>query len=41
MTMLARTMRVYHFGEARYEEQDTVVVRLLAERGANIPRGDR
>lgn len=41
MTMLARTMRCYHFDEGRYEEQDTVVVRLLAERGANIPRGDR
>ena len=41
MTMLARAMRFDHFAEGRYEEQDKVVARLLAERDANIPRGDR
>ena len=34
-------MRFYHFGEGRYEEQDKVVARLLAERDANTTRGDR
>jgi len=33
-------MRFYHFGEGRYEEQDKVVAKLLAERDANITRGD-
>ena len=33
-------MRFYHFGEGRYEEQDKVVARLLAERDANITSGD-
>ncbi|MEO5817190.1 MAG: cytochrome c biogenesis protein CcdA [Gemmatimonadaceae bacterium] len=35
------TMRFYHFGEGRYEEQDKVVARLLAERDASTTRGDR
>ena len=34
-------MRFYHFGEGRYEEQDKVVAKLLAERDAASPRGDR
>lgn len=34
-------MRFYHFGEGRYDEQDKVVARLLAERDANITRGDQ
>ena len=34
-------MRFYHFGEGRYEEQDKVVAKLLAERDAAAPRGDR
>ena len=33
-------MRFYHFGEGRYDEQDKVVARLLAERDAGSPRGD-
>ena len=33
-------MRFYHFGEGRYEDQDKVVAKLLAERDANITRGD-
>jgi len=33
-------MRFYHFGEGRYEEQDKVVAKLLAERDANHTRGD-
>ena len=37
--MLARTMRFDHFGEGRYEEQDKVVAKLLAERDAAITRG--
>jgi cytochrome c biogenesis protein CcdA/thiol-disulfide isomerase/thioredoxin len=32
------TMRFYHFGEGRYEEQDKVVAKLLAERDASTPR---
>ncbi|CAN5166748.1 hypothetical protein BH09GEM1_BH09GEM1_23120 [soil metagenome] len=32
-------MRFYHFGEGRYEEQDKVVAKLLAERDANSIRG--
>jgi cytochrome c biogenesis protein CcdA/thiol-disulfide isomerase/thioredoxin len=32
-------MRFYHFGEGRYEEQDKVVAKLLAERDANSTRG--
>ncbi|CAN5921077.1 hypothetical protein BH11GEM2_BH11GEM2_14840 [soil metagenome] len=32
-------MRFYHFGEGRYEEQDKVVAKLLAERDANPSRG--
>ena len=32
-------MRFYHFGEGRYEEQDKVVAKLLAERDAAITRG--
>ncbi len=35
------TMRFYHFGEGRYEEQDRVVAKLLAERDASGPRGNR
>jgi cytochrome c biogenesis protein CcdA/thiol-disulfide isomerase/thioredoxin len=31
-------MRFYHFGEGRYEEQDKVVAKLLAERDASTPR---
>ncbi|MEO8620021.1 MAG: cytochrome c biogenesis protein/redoxin [bacterium] len=31
-------MRFYHFGEGRYEEQDKVVAKLLAERDANTTR---
>ncbi|MEO8335818.1 MAG: cytochrome c biogenesis protein CcdA [bacterium] len=34
-------MRFYHFGEGRYEEQDKVVAKLLAERDASTTRGDR
>ena len=34
-------MRFYQFGEGRYEEQDKVVAKLLAERDAATPRGDR
>ena len=34
-------MRFYHFGEGRYEEQDTVVARLLAERDAATSAGGR
>ncbi len=33
-------MRFYHFGEGRYEEQDKVVAKLLAERDAATTRGD-
>lgn len=33
-------MRFYHFGEGRYDEQDKVVARLLAERDANTTRGN-
>ena len=33
------TMRFYHFGEGRYDEQDKVVARLLAERDAASPKG--
>ena len=33
-------MRFYHFGEGRYEEQDKVVAKLLAERDAANTRGD-
>ncbi|CAN5918067.1 hypothetical protein BH11GEM1_BH11GEM1_09680 [soil metagenome] len=33
-------MRFYHFGEGRYDEQDKVVAKLLAERDANTTRGD-
>ncbi len=32
-------MRFYHFGEGRYEEQDKVVAKLLAERDANSTHG--
>ena len=32
-------MRFYHFGEGRYDEQDKVVAKLLAERDANSTRG--
>ena len=32
-------MRFYHFGEGRYDEQDKVVAKLLAERDANSSRG--
>ena len=34
------TMRFHHFGEGRYDEQDKVVAKLLAERNANTTRGD-
>ena len=34
-------MRFYHFGEGRYDEQDKVVAKLLAERDANTTRGDQ
>ncbi|MEP6618148.1 MAG: cytochrome c biogenesis protein CcdA [bacterium] len=34
-------MRFYHFGEGRYDEQDKVVAKLLAERDAAPVRGDR
>ena len=33
-------LRFYHFGEGRYEEQDKVVAKLLAERDASTTRGD-
>jgi cytochrome c biogenesis protein CcdA/thiol-disulfide isomerase/thioredoxin len=33
------TLRFYHFGEGRYEEQDKVVARLLAERDTSLPSG--
>ena len=33
-------LRFHHFGEGRYDEQDKVVAKLLAERDANAPRGD-
>jgi cytochrome c biogenesis protein CcdA/thiol-disulfide isomerase/thioredoxin len=33
-------MRFYHFGEGRYEEQDQVVAKLIAERDASTTRGD-
>ena len=33
-------MRFHQFGEGRYEEQDKVVAKLLAERDANTTRGD-
>ncbi len=32
------TMRFYHFGEGRYEDQDKVVARLLAERDLAAPK---
>ncbi len=35
------TLRFHHFGEGRYEEQDKVVAKLLAERDASTIRGDR
>ncbi len=34
-------LRFHHFGEGRYEEQDKVVARLLAERDAARTSGDR
>ena len=37
----AGKMRFYHFGEGRYDEQDKVVAKLLAERDANTTRGER
>ena len=33
-------LRFYHFGEGRYEEQDQVVAKLLAERDATASRGN-
>lgn len=33
------TLRFHHFGEGRYEEQDQVVAKLLAERDAATSRG--
>ena len=33
-------LRFHHFGEGRYDEQDKVVAKLLAERDANTSRGD-
>ena len=37
----AGKIRFYHFGEGRYDEQDKVVEKLLAERDANTTRGER
>ena len=34
-------LRFHHFGEGRYEEQDKVVAKLLAERDAASAAGDR